>query len=485
MAAGSEVWISHRQTSAPAASHIGIEARIVDLHQLAVFAQVQAERLQNSSTRPRPRALHFSSSSACHSRSQAHSRASIPAPPPSETCGRTAAIILRIAGNGFGISAGQVQSVCRLQASIQRAICVSSARPSGESGASAPSPNRCVCTSMTGNFACATGCSATCSVIFGSYSRSVMAPAADTCRGNFGASSGGGLSGPADRARTSRLDSTSSQDPAQKHMSMHHHSIFGTASNCGASGLKSMKPSPNGRCVLVSSPCSVPSESIRWIAPMRPSQLLQKLGHAARQGFLRAVLARAHHGAHVGVRGVEHHPEVRMRHALVHGQHFGRLVEGEARARTPTPGGCPPSCAMPAASRQTSGETVERGLVILVLDRAGRGDRIHADRRDCRYPRTSATLRRNKSRYFCLLPVSHRIHAGEIGRVSGDAQVMVLQEAHQLLARFLGRIFVERHVRRKTADLDAVITGVRQPLHGLFERNRIVRKRTERKSPTA
>src|SRR5437016_250671 len=67
-----------------------------------------------------------------------------------------------------------------------------------------------------------------------------------------------------------RLDSTSSQDPAQKHISMHHHSIFGTSSSFGASPTKSMDPSPKGRCVLVSSPCNVPSESMRCMAPMRP-----------------------------------------------------------------------------------------------------------------------------------------------------------------------------------------------------------------------
>src|SRR5437899_8377803 len=83
---------------------------------------------------------------------------------------------------------------------------------------------------------------------------------------------------PSRSATKSRLDSTSSQEPAQKHMSMHHQLMFGTASNCGASDLKSMKPSPNGRCVLVSSPCSVPSESIRWMAPMRPSSFLRNSG---------------------------------------------------------------------------------------------------------------------------------------------------------------------------------------------------------------
>src|ERR1700730_1158667 len=60
-----------------------------------------------------------------------------------------------------------------------------------------------------------------------------------------------------------RLDSTSSQDPAQKHISMHHHSMFGTSSSFGANRTKSTCPSPKGRCVLVSSPCNVPSESIR------------------------------------------------------------------------------------------------------------------------------------------------------------------------------------------------------------------------------
>src|ERR1700733_2040977 len=39
-------------------------------------------------------------------------------------------------------------------------------------------------------------------------------------------------------------------------------------------------------------------------------------------------------------------------------------------------------------------------------------------------------------------------------------------------------------MRWKSADLDAVITGVRQPLDRLLERNRIVSKRAERKSPT-
>src|SRR5712692_7845286 len=51
----------------------------------------------------------------------------------------------------------------------------------------------------------------------------------------------------ASRLRTyRRLGSTSSQDPAQKHMSMHHHWMFGTSSSFGASALKSMKPSPKG-----------------------------------------------------------------------------------------------------------------------------------------------------------------------------------------------------------------------------------------------
>src|ERR1051326_3001427 len=73
------------------------------------------------------------------------------------------------------------------------------------------------------------------------------------------------------RLRTNfRLGSTSSHDPAQKHMSMHHHSIFGTSRSLGAMLSKLINPSPKGRCVLVSSPCSVPSESIRWMAPIRP-----------------------------------------------------------------------------------------------------------------------------------------------------------------------------------------------------------------------
>src|SRR5579863_1263285 len=76
------------------------------------------------------------------------------------------------------------------------------------------------------------------------------------------------------RVRTNiKLGSTNSQDRAQKHISMHHQSMFGTSSSFGAIDWKSTEPSPNGRCVLVSSPCSVPSESIRCIAPIRPRSL--------------------------------------------------------------------------------------------------------------------------------------------------------------------------------------------------------------------
>src|SRR5579864_9479822 len=53
------------------------------------------------------------------------------------------------------------------------------------------------------------------------------------------------------RLRTNfKLGSTSSHDPAQKQMSIHHHSIFGTSSSFGATAAKSTKPSPKGRCVL-------------------------------------------------------------------------------------------------------------------------------------------------------------------------------------------------------------------------------------------
>src|SRR5207249_10589760 len=72
---------------------------------------------------------------------------------------------LPISGNGFGITAGEIDQ--------RREIAF--VHPLGDllqlgaflprfSRHLAPKPNRCVCTSMTGNFARAVGCSATCSM---------------------------------------------------------------------------------------------------------------------------------------------------------------------------------------------------------------------------------------------------------------------------------------------------------------------------------
>ena len=55
----------------------------------------------------------------------------------------------------------------------------------------------------------------------------------------------------------------------------------------------------------------------------------------------------------------------------------------------------------------------------------------------------------------------------------------------QALARLPSWILFERDMGREAADLDSVITGLRQPLHCLFKRDGMVRERTEGKSPTA
>src|SRR6185295_9162145 len=49
------------------------------------------------------------------------------------------------------------------------------------------------------------------------------------------------------------------------------------------------------------------------------SQQMQKFPHAARERLLRAMLPRTYYAAHVCMRGIEHHAEVGVVDALMHG----------------------------------------------------------------------------------------------------------------------------------------------------------------------
>src|SRR5260370_32671929 len=90
------------------------------------------------------------------------------------------------------------------------------------------------------------------------------------------------------------------------------------------------------------------------------------------------MLPRTHHGAHIGVRGVEHYPEVWMIYGLVHRDYFRRLIENESRLEFP-------HHADAALLRDARGvapnirQTAESRAIVLVVDRSGRRNRVHAN----------------------------------------------------------------------------------------------------------
>ena len=157
-----------RQIQSPGGLPHGIEARIVNLHQLALLAQVKPQSLQNLQA---DRAFAFTLSQLA-GLPLGVTRLVGARPGRLGPCDKAVSELrhgLADAGNGFGITAGEIDQ--------RREIAF--VHPLGDllqlgaflarfSRHLAPKPNRCVCTSMTGNFARAVGCSATCSMLRGS-----------------------------------------------------------------------------------------------------------------------------------------------------------------------------------------------------------------------------------------------------------------------------------------------------------------------------
>src|SRR5207249_4210045 len=138
-------------------------------------------------------------------------------------------------------------------------------------------------------------------------------------------------------------------------------------------------------------------------------------------------------------------------YGLMHRDHLGRLIESESGLKLPHQ----PDTALLRDARGVAPyirQTVERRLVIAVFDRSGRGNGVYANVGAADIG-AHLDITPEQIEIFLFVARHHRIHAGEIRRITGNAQAVILQESHQLLPRLLGWVLVERNVRWKTADL--------------------------------
>ena len=207
-----------------------------------------------------------------------------------------------------------------------------------------------------------------------------------------------------------------------------------------------------------------------------PLQLFEQFQGPALEQFLFALVVRPDGGAHVGVAGVVEHAEIVVPlrpHAVHDGQHFGGLVEQEARLELPAHLHAVVGGDL-AALVPHGNDAVQPQLRVHArgLEEVGRFDRVHTDRLhieiggEGRVPKEGGHVRHG---VFVEDRRPRLLEAPQVDGDAGEGEAVVGDFLLQLNPAGLGRVRHGRRVQAEAAEFHAVVPEVLQLVQHLVE----------------
>ena len=195
----------------------------------------------------------------------------------------------------------------------------------------------------------------------------------------------------------------------------------------------------------------------------------------------RAGVARCHHGAHVGVAGIEQQLEVGVIHVVVQAYHLARLVEPEAGLEFPHQGN---AVAGGSAGRRAQAlHRVGEPLVVFGRVQFHRwARRIHAQGADAGIGAELQVGAQHRDELLGTRGGGRRCRQfgkAAVDRVTGHAEPLVGQAGHQVLALGAGVVLIRVRVRRLGVDFHAVVAVGGGKVHKAVPRPGIRLERAE------